>query len=275
MKFFAPTPPSLADLTDLKTRKVITEERISLMSEDTLIVIPARVGSTRLPGKMLADINGDPLIVRTYKSVVAANVGPVIVACDGQEIVDVIKAAGGEAIITDPALPSGTDRVYAAYKKYDTEKKFKYIINVQGDLPFVDSRFISSCAELMRTERYDMTTPAAPITDESYKVNSVVKIAVAHVSETEGKALYFSRSPIPFGGPYYHHVGLYCFRVNALEKFMSLPQSSLEKIEKLEQLRALENGMTIGIRILPDIESPISVDTAEDLERARKFGKSH
>ena len=243
------------------------------MSEDTLIVIPARVGSTRLPGKMIADINGDPLIVRTYKSAVSANVGPVIVACDGLEIADAIEAVGGEAIITDPELPSGTDRVYAAYKKYDAEKKFKYVINVQGDLPFINPRFISSCAELMRTERYDITTPAALINDESYKVNSVVKIAVAHVSETEGKGLYFSRSPIPFGGPYYHHVGLYCFRVSVLEKFMSLPQSPLEKIEKLEQLRALENGMTIGVRVLADLEPPVSVDTADDLERARKYGR--
>ena len=243
------------------------------MYSDTLIVIPARVSSTRLPKKMLADVNGEPLIVRTYKSAVSANAGQVIVACDGPGIFDAIIKAGGEAIITDPNLPSGTDRVFAAYEKYDSAGKYKYVINLQGDLPFIDPLFISSCANLMKTEKYDITTPAALIKDNSYKADSVVKIAVAHLSETEGKGLYFSRSQIPFGGPYYHHVGLYCFRTDVLKKFVSLPQSFLEKTEKLEQLRALENGMTIGVSIIPKIDPPISVDTVEDLERAVNYGK--
>ena len=241
------------------------------MRDDVLIVIPARVASTRLPNKMLAEIGGDPLIVRTYKSAVAANVGQVIVACDGKEIKDAIENAGGVAVITDPELPSGTDRIFAAWKIYDPEKKFKYLVNVQGDLPFVNSRFISETTEFLKNSDYDLTTAATPINDDSYNVNSVVKIAVTFSSESEGQALYFSRSPIPFGGPYYHHVGLYCYRTNTLEKFVSLPQSRLEKIEKLEQLRAMENKMTIGVKLFSDLEQPISIDTQADLDRAREY----
>ena len=241
------------------------------MRDDVLVVIPARVASTRLPNKMLAEIGGDPLIVRTYKSASAANVGKVIVACDGYEISKVIETAGGTAILTDPNLPSGTDRIFAAWKSYDPERKYKYLINVQGDLPFVNPRFICETVEFLKNSNYDLTTAATPISDDSFNVNSVVKIAVTFSSESEGQALYFSRSPIPFGGPYYHHVGLYCYRINALEKFVSLPQSRLEKIEKLEQLRAMENGMTIGVKLFSDLEQPISIDTQADLDRAREF----
>ena len=241
------------------------------MRDDVLIVIPARISSTRLPKKMLAEIDGDPLIVKTYKSAIAANIGKVIVACDGPEIAKVIENAGGNAVITDPALPSGTDRVFAAWKSYDREKKYKYLINVQGDLPFINPKFISGTAEFLKNSDYDITTPAAPIYDNSFEINSVVKIAVTFTSESEGQALYFSRSPIPFGGPYYHHVGLYCFRTETLEKFVALPQSRLEKIEKLEQLRAMENGMKIGVKLFSDLEPPISIDTQADLDRAREY----
>lgn len=244
------------------------------MSDDVLIVIPARIASTRLPKKMLATINGDPLIVRTYKSAVAANIGQVIVACDGQEIKNAIENAGGTAVVTDPKLPSGTDRVFAAWKTYDPGKKYKYIVNVQGDLPFIDPKFIAETTGFLKNSNYGITTPAAPISDNSFNVSSVVKIAVTFSSKSEGRALYFSRSPIPYGGPYYHHVGLYCFRTDALEKFVSLPQSRLEKIEKLEQLRAIENGMTIGVKLLSDLKPPISIDTAEDLEKANKYASS-
>jgi 3-deoxy-manno-octulosonate cytidylyltransferase (CMP-KDO synthetase) len=236
----------------------------------TLIVLPARVASVRLPGKMMADIGGKPLIVRTFESARAANVGDVIVACDCAEIADAIKNVGGETVLTDPNLPSGTDRAFAGWTKFDPERKYKFIMNIQGDLPFVSPYFIQVADEIIRNTEYDLSTIATPIKDDSYLHDSVVKPAISFTSKSAGKALYFSRSPIPFGGPYFHHVGIYCFRAEGLQKFVNLPQSQLEKIEKLEQLRALENNMTIGIRTV-DIETPISVDTAEDLEMAREY----
>ena len=237
---------------------------------NTLIIIPARVASTRLPEKVLADINGKPLIVRAYESAVAANVGDVIVACDGEQVKKVIEAAGGTAIITDPDLPSGTDRVYAAWKQFDPDGKYKYIINVQGDLPFLDEVFIQEAARIVKENSYDISTLATLITDESYKFDSTVKPVIAFTSEKTGRALYFSRAIVPHNGPHYHHVGIYCFTAPALEKFVKLPQSQLEKTEKLEQLRALENGMSIGITVV-DKPSPISIDTAEDLQKARDY----
>ena len=239
---------------------------------DTLVVIPARISSTRLPGKVLADINGKPLIVRAYECAVSSQVGDVIVACDDPKVKETIEGVGGTAVLTDPKLPSGTDRVFEAWQKFDGEKKYNYIINVQGDLPFVDAEFIQKAAEIVKESDYDISTLATPIKDESYQCHSTVKpvIAFSDSSTKSGKALYFSRSAVPYGGPFYNHVGIYCFRAESLTKFVSLPQSSLEKTEKLEQLRALENGMTIGITVI-DKDSPISIDTYEDLERARAY----
>lgn len=247
---------------------------------DTLIVIPARVASTRLPRKMLSDIGGKPLIVRTLESVKASNAGDVIVACDGEEVADAVQKAGGVAVLTDPELASGTDRVFAAYKSYDKTNKYKYVINIQGDMPFIAQKLIQEALTIVRESHYDFSTLATPIRDNSYLLDSVVKPVIACDSiknankfDHIGSAIYFSRSAVPFGGPYYHHVGIYCFRSEMLEKFISLPQSYLEKTEKLEQLRAIENGMTIGIKLI-DINSPISVDTPEDLERARAYWNS-
>lgn len=239
---------------------------------DTLIVIPAHMASTRLPNKMLADIGGKPLIVRTWESVMAGGFSDVIVACDGREIADAVEQAGGKAILTSPDLASGTDRVHAAYKTYDKEGKYKFIVNVQGDMPFVEPKLVSEVVELIKNSNYDMATVASTTSDDSYKLDQVVKPVIAYDNENErtGKALYFSRSPIPFGGPFFKHVGIYGFRADSLEKFVSLPKSKLEKSERLEQLRALENGMTIRIKVL-DLEHPISVDTAADLELARAY----
>ncbi|GHT96374.1 3-deoxy-manno-octulosonate cytidylyltransferase [Alphaproteobacteria bacterium] len=233
---------------------------------NVLVVVPARVASIRLPGKMLADIGGLPLIVRTYQSVVAANVGDVIVACDGEKIASAIRNAGGVAILTDPNLPSGSDRVYAAYKEYDPHNKYDFVINVQGDMPFVASEFIQKSYEVLLKSNCDISTIATPIKDDSYLRESVVKPVIVS-GDIFGKAIYFSRSPVPFGGLYYHHVGIYGFRSESLEKFVSLPQGILEKTEKLEQLRALENNMTIGIDVV-DADPPISVDTPGDLSTA-------
>jgi 3-deoxy-manno-octulosonate cytidylyltransferase (CMP-KDO synthetase) len=239
-----------------------------IIKMNTLIVLPARVASTRLARKMLADIHGKPLIVRTFESAMAANIGDVIVACDGTEITETIKNAGGRAVLTDPDLPSGTDRVFAAWTQYDPNGKYEFIINLQGDLPFITPDFIRVVDEIIRKTNYDISTAATPIKDDSYERNSVVKPIISFTSENSGKALYFSRSPIPFGGPYYHHVGIYGFRSAGLRKFVNLAQSPLEKQEKLEQLRAMENDMTIGIAVV-DQDPPISVDTFDDLEMAR------
>jgi 3-deoxy-manno-octulosonate cytidylyltransferase (CMP-KDO synthetase) len=236
----------------------------------TLIIIPARIASSRLPRKALADIGGEPLIVRTYKCSVASGVGDVIVACDCEEIADPVRKAGGIAILTDPALPSGTDRGFAALSMYDKSGKYGFIINVQGDLPFIGAEFIREADRVVRESSYDVSTLATPIRDDSYQLASVVKPVISFTSSNSGKALYFSRSPTPYGGPYYHHLGIYCFRRESLERFVSLPPSALEKTESLEQLRILENDMTIGITVV-DAPAPISVDTPEDLERARKF----
>lgn len=246
------------------------------MYNDTLVVIPARIASTRLPNKMLADIGGKPLIVRTFESVKSSGIGDVIVACDGKAIADAIENAGGTAILTDPSLPSGTDRVYAAYKEYDKQNKYKFVINVQGDMPFVEAKIITATAELVHGLKYDMSTVASKIKDNTYLHEEVVKPVIAFESKENGsekdvgEALYFSRSPVPFSGPYYKHIGVYGFRSETLKKFVSLPQGRLEKTEKLEQLRALENCMSIGIKVL-ELESPISVDTATDLYAVREY----
>lgn len=247
---------------------------------NTLIVIPARIASTRLPKKMLADIAGMPLILHTVKSVLSSGYKDVIVACDGDEIANAVKASGIEAIVTDPSLTSGTDRIYAAYRKYDKDEKYDFIVNVQGDMPFVSPDFIKHTVEILKTHKYDMSTVATLIKDNSYLNENVVKPVVSTIDTISNnntvfcKSIYFSRSPIPYGGPYYHHVGIYGFTKQTLKKFVSLPQSPLEKKEHLEQLRALENGMTIGIALL-EADSPISVDTAEDLEKARKYFFNH
>lgn len=237
---------------------------------DINIIIPARLGSTRLPRKMVADVNGIPLIIRTLNSAKSANLGRVIVACDSEEIADLVNKNDGEAIITSPDLPSGTDRVYAA--AIEVGIKNGIIVNVQGDVPFVDPIFIEESARLCAMDGVDIATPIVKINDDSYTIDSVVKPVVSFYSEKYAKALYFSRAQVPYGGPFYHHVGVYAYKFEALEKFVSLEASSLEKSERLEQLRALENGMSIHA-VLCDVDTPISVDTEEDLKKAIAFGE--
>jgi 3-deoxy-manno-octulosonate cytidylyltransferase (CMP-KDO synthetase) len=221
---------------------------------------------------MLADIGGKPLIVRTLECALAAGVGDVIVACDGEEIADAVQKAGGTAVLTDPDLPSGTDRVFAARSKYDPTGKYKIIINLQGDQPLVAPEFVRAVVELVKKSDFDISTPIVAVKDDSHLRDAVVKSVVAFTSKNTGKALYFSRSAIPFGGPYFRHVGIYCFRAEGLRKFVSLPPSPLEISEKLEQLRAIENGMTIGVTLV-DADPPVSVDVEEDLEQARRLFK--
>jgi len=232
-----------------------------------VIIIPARMASTRLPDKPMALIGGLPMIVQVMKRAQAANIGQVIVACDGQEIAKVVKDAGGEAIITDADLPSGSDRIFQALTKIDPEKKHDIVINVQGDMPCLDPQIIKKLFAVLENKEVDIATLAAVITDEAERTDpSVVKVAM----DARGRALYFSRATIPHGeGELYHHIGIYAYRRAALEKFVSMPPSSLEVREKLEQLRALEAGMRIDVAVVDTV--PLGVDTQEGLEKARKI----
>jgi len=235
-----------------------------------IIVIPARMASTRLPGKPLADIAGTPMIVRVWRQAMRANAGPVLVAAAETEIVEAIRKAGGEAVPTEPELASGSDRVHQALKIFDADRRFDVVINLQGDLPALDPDAVTAVAEALNNSGASIATLAAPISDpRDFDNPAVVKAIVAwDASQARGRALYFTRARSPFGdGPLFHHVGIYAFTRDALERFIRLPVSPLEQREKLEQLRALEAGMHIEVARIDEV--PLSVDTPEDLERAR------
>lgn len=236
-----------------------------------VLLIPARMASTRLPAKPLADIGGVPMIVRVWRQAMAAGLGPVVVAAGEAEIVSAIQAHGGQAVLTDPELPSGSDRIWAALQRFDPRGEHDVVINLQGDLPALDPQQLKSVAKALRQSGADIATLAAPIDNDADKANpAVVKAVVAwDASGRLGRALYFTRSPAPSGeGTLFHHVGIYAYRREALESFVALPPSPLEQREKLEQLRALEAGMSIAVARVD--EAPLSVDTPADLERARK-----
>ncbi len=237
-----------------------------------LTVIPARLAATRLPHKPLADIHGFPMIVHVMKQALKAEIGPVIVACDGPEIKNVVEAHGGIAIITDPALPSGTDRVHAAMKIVDPKGQYNLIVNVQGDQPNLNSDDLRLMAQFMTETDHDITTIAAATIDDSDRTNpNVVKIAMTATSlGAKTKSYYFSRSCIPNEAKtIYHHIGVYGYKRIALERFVSLKPSYLEINERLEQLRAIEDGMRIHVVVVGSI--PQSVDTPEDLEKVKKL----
>jgi 3-deoxy-manno-octulosonate cytidylyltransferase (CMP-KDO synthetase) len=236
-----------------------------------IILIPARMASTRLPGKPLADICGLPMIVHVLHRALEAGLAPVAVACADAEIADVVTAAGGIAILTDPALASGSDRIHAALQSFDAGGTYDVIINLQGDLPSIPPDYLSAVLSPLAEQKYDIATLVAPIaTPEEAASASVVKCACAFpAGEDIAPALYFSRNIVPSGdGPLWHHIGIYAYRRPALEKFVSLPESPLESREKLEQLRALEAGMRIGAARVA--QAPFGVDTPADLEHARK-----
>lgn len=248
------------------------------MTPNPIIIIPTRLAATRLPNKPLADIHGEPMVVHVWRRGMAADLGPVVVACCGTEIESAITKVGGEAIITDPDLPRGSDRVYAALQEFDRRNQGRLhdiIINLQGDLPTIPADLIHKALEPLSNPQVDISTLAAPISSaEELAAPNVVKIAMTQPVETisgtkVGRALYFSRSVIPSGGDtHYHHIGIYAFRRKALEQYVQLPVSSLEAAEQLEQLRALEAGMRMDVAIVDEI--PQSIDTPEDLELVRK-----
>ena len=236
-----------------------------------IIIIPSRMGSTRLPGKPLADINGTPMIVHVLRRALDSKLGPVVVACDGEEIAAVVRQAGGQAVLTKPDHPRGSDRIWEALNALPDNAQYDAIINVQGDEPTLDPAAIRKAYALLQNPVVDIATLAAVINLESNKKASQVVKPVLDMKpgSSSGRALYFSRQPVPWGeGPMYHHVGLYAYRRDALTRYAAAPVSPLEQRESLEQLRALSLGMHIEVGIIDAV--PLGVDTPEDLEKARQ-----
>ena len=237
----------------------------------TLVLIPARMAATRLPGKPLLDIAGVPMIVHVLRRAEAAQIGQVAVATDTPEIASVVKAHGGLAVMTSPDHPSGSDRIYEAMKSLDPEGRIEIVINLQGDFPTITPDTIRAVLPPLDDPAVDISTLASEIhTEEEDLAPSVVKAVGSPIGPRRLRALYFTRATAPSGdGPRYHHIGLYAYRRGALQRFVELPPSPLEKQEKLEQLRALEAGMRIDITIVDTV--PRGVDTPADLETARRI----
>jgi 3-deoxy-manno-octulosonate cytidylyltransferase (CMP-KDO synthetase) len=237
-----------------------------------IVIIPARMASQRLPGKPLADIHGEPMIVHVWRRAMEAGLGPVVVACAERAIAVAIEAAGGRAVLTRPDHPSGSDRIFEAVSLLDPSRRHDVIVNLQGDLPLIDPAAIKASLLPLANPEVDIATLAAPITDEAELTSlSVVKIAAGFAPGARiARALYFSRLPVPSGaGAHYHHIGLYAYRRAALERFVTLAPSPLEQRESLEQLRALEAGMRIDVALVDSV--PFGVDTPADLARARQL----
>jgi 3-deoxy-manno-octulosonate cytidylyltransferase (CMP-KDO synthetase) len=236
-----------------------------------LVLIPARMASTRLRGKPLMDIAGVPMIVHVLRRAEEANIGRVAVATDTPEIAAAVQAHGGEAVMTRPDHPSGSDRIFEALCKLDPNGRAEIVINLQGDFPTISIDNIRDVLPPLADPAVDIATLAAEIhTEEENLAPSVVKAVGSPIGGRRMRALYFTRATAPYGnGPRYHHIGLYAYRRAALERFVSLPPSPLELQEKLEQLRALEAGMRIDITIVDTV--PRGVDTAADLETARRI----
>jgi 3-deoxy-manno-octulosonate cytidylyltransferase (CMP-KDO synthetase) len=243
------------------------------MADDVLILIPARMASTRLPGKPLADIAGQPMIVHVLRQAEAAGVGPVIVATDDESIATAVEKAGGRALMTRADHASGSDRIFEALGVADPQGRAQIVVNVQGDLPTLDPADLKAALGPLSDPAVDIGTLAAEIAKPAERTNpNVVKVVGSPVARGRLRALYFTRAAAPSGdGPLYHHIGLYAYRRAALERFVKLPPSPLELREKLEQLRALEAGMRIDVAIVDSV--PLGVDTPEDLEVARSLLK--
>lgn len=241
----------------------------------TAIIIPARYGSTRIPGKVLSDINGKTMTQHVYERAIESKAGNVYLAIDDEQVADSARLYGAHTIMTPKHLLSGTDRVYNALQSIDPDaSKYDIIINVQGDIPNVHPSLIKNCFDTLNSNpECDIATPVVKMTNlDDINEPSVVKVAMTKPQNDVSRALYFSRSPIPFEAEtYYEHVGIYAFRRSSLEKFVHLSQSPLEQCEKLEQLRALEEGMTILCCVCS--QKPVSVDIQSDLTLARKLMK--
>jgi 3-deoxy-manno-octulosonate cytidylyltransferase (CMP-KDO synthetase) len=245
--------------------------------DGTIIMIPARLASSRLPDKPLALIDGVPMIVQVWRRACETAIGPVVVACAEVAIAEAVAAHGGEAVLTEPALPSGTDRIFEALSKLDPKRRFGRVINLQGDLPTLEPAAIRATLAPIERLGTEVGTLVVPTEDPADKANPNVVKAVVSFEAGEarlGRALYFTRACAPSGeGPVFHHIGIYAYTRDALERFAGLPASPLERRERLEQLRALEAGMSIGAAVVDTL--PLGVDTPADLERARALFAAH
>ena len=238
---------------------------------EALVLIPARMASARLPGKPLAEIAGVPMIVHVWRRASEARIGPVVVATDSRDIAGAVERAGGRAVLTRADHASGSDRIHEAVGLVDAQGRFDRVVNVQGDLPTLDPAAIRASVAPLDDPEVEIATLAAEIRRDEERTNpNVVKVIGTEVAPGRLRALYFTRATAPYGeGPLHHHIGLYAYRRSALARFVSLPPSRLERRERLEQLRALEAGMRIDVRIVDTV--PLGVDTPEDLERARRL----
>jgi 3-deoxy-manno-octulosonate cytidylyltransferase (CMP-KDO synthetase) len=237
---------------------------------NTCIFIPSRIGATRLPKKPILMIGNKPMICHVIDRAKQADIGEVVVATDSQEILQIVENYNTKCVMTDISHQSGSDRVFDALEQVDPDKKLEFVINLQGDMPFIHTSSIKALHQFDQKSQADINSLVTPITDkERMQMHSVVTAVVSFKDQDKkwGQALYFSREAIPHNaGTYYEHLGIYAFKRDALKKFISMPQTNLELQERLEQLRALENGMTINVAVVND--SPISVDTQEDLDMA-------
>jgi 3-deoxy-manno-octulosonate cytidylyltransferase (CMP-KDO synthetase) len=240
-----------------------------MVDSDVLVLIPARMAASRLPGKPLADIAGKPMIVHVLNRAQEANVGPVVVATDSEAVWSAVEKAGAQAVMTRADHASGSDRIFEALQAIDPEGRAKIVVNVQGDLPTLAPSDLRAALAPLADAAVDIATIAAEITDEAERTNpNVVKVVGSPVAPRRLRALYFTRATAPAGqGPLYHHIGLYAFRRAALERFVKLPPSPLERRERLEQLRAVEAGMRIDVAVVDTV--PLGVDTPEELAMAR------
>jgi 3-deoxy-manno-octulosonate cytidylyltransferase (CMP-KDO synthetase) len=237
-----------------------------------IILIPARLKATRLPDKPLADIHGTPMIVHVWRRAMEAESGRVVVATDSEAILNAVRSAGGEAVMTSPDHASGSDRIHEALNRVDPGAEAGVVVNLQGDLPTLDPALVRTCLAPLSEPGPDIATLAAEITIEEERHNPNVVKVVGSALPTPGRlrALYFTRATAPWGeGPLYHHIGIYAYRRAALERFVTLKPSGLELREKLEQLRALEHGLRIDVSIVDTV--PLGVDTPADLDRARQL----
>jgi len=242
--------------------------------QNPIILIPARLAATRLPDKPLADIGGTPMIVHVWRRAVAAEIGPVVVACGDREIADAVEREGGRAVMTDPNHPTGSDRIHEGIGHIDPDCRHDAVVNVQGDLPLLDPAAIQVAVAGLADPETDIATLAAIIEDEAALADTSVNKVVAGFSDPvrPARALYFSKAVVPWGpGPHYEHIGLYAYRRAALDRFVKLPRGILEPRERLEQLRALEAGMRISVSLIDPARLGVQVDTPADLARARRL----
>jgi 3-deoxy-manno-octulosonate cytidylyltransferase (CMP-KDO synthetase) len=240
--------------------------------QNPIIAIPARLASTRLPGKALAPIGGEPMIVHVWRRAIAAAIGPVVVACGDEAIALAVEKAGGQAVLTDPGHATGSDRIFEAVCRVDPAERHDAVINLQGDAPLLDPAAVGAAFAALADPETDIGTLAAVLDEpERLTLPSVNKVVAGFRDPTKPtRALYFTKAVAPFGpGPYYEHVGLYAYRREALARFVALPRGILEERENLEQLRALEAGMRIAVCLIEPGALGVQVDTPADLERAR------